>query len=105
VGDTWVFGVQSDPLKVADFRAVQRYRTACVADGACHLQDPAFANFSRLLMKVRGGCGCGSCAWFWLIVCWPQHLSDSPKHNAWPVLVLSAMMGSTHGRRAGPADA
>jgi hypothetical protein len=49
-----VFGVQSDPLKVADFRAVQRYRSACVESKACHMQDTAFANFSRLLMKV--GC-------------------------------------------------
>ncbi len=45
--------MQSDPLKVADFRAVQRYRSACVEAKACHMQDAAFANFSRLLLKVR----------------------------------------------------
>lgn len=35
IGDTWVFGVQSDPLKTANFRAASRLRAACIADPAC----------------------------------------------------------------------
>jgi hypothetical protein len=38
VGDTWIHGVASDPAKVADYRAVLRLRTACLASGACEEQ-------------------------------------------------------------------
>ncbi|KAF6263057.1 hypothetical protein COO60DRAFT_1635480 [Scenedesmus sp. NREL 46B-D3] len=52
IGDTWVFGVQSDPLKTANFRAASRARAACIADPACPSQGGSFYNFSRLLLKV-----------------------------------------------------
>lgn len=35
IGDTWVFGVASDPLKTANFRAASRIRAACLAEPAC----------------------------------------------------------------------
>jgi hypothetical protein len=35
IGDTWVFGVQSDPLKTANFRAVSRLRAACINTPTC----------------------------------------------------------------------
>ena len=35
IGDTWVFGVASDPLKTANFRAASRLRAACIEDPAC----------------------------------------------------------------------
>lgn len=35
IGDTWVFGVQSDPLKTANFRAASRLRAACIANPDC----------------------------------------------------------------------
>jgi hypothetical protein len=35
IGDTWVFGVQSDPLKTANFRAASRLRAACITDPHC----------------------------------------------------------------------
>lgn len=38
IGDSWIHGVGSDPLRVADFRAASRARAACVADPACPSQ-------------------------------------------------------------------
>jgi hypothetical protein len=38
IGDTWVFGVQSDPLKAANFRAASRARAACIDDPTCPSQ-------------------------------------------------------------------
>ncbi|KAF8062055.1 hypothetical protein HT031_004315 [Scenedesmus sp. PABB004] len=52
VGDTWINGVASDPAKTADFRAASRARAACLADPACPSEGAAFANFTRLLLKV-----------------------------------------------------
>lgn len=69
VGDTWIFGVQSDPLKTANFRAASRARAACIADAACPSDTPAFTNFTRLLLKVpevRGGV-------------WPLHWHCTPR--------------------------
>jgi len=52
IGDTWIFGVQSDPVKTANFRAASRARAACIADPHCPSDTAAFFNFSRLLVKV-----------------------------------------------------
>lgn len=52
IGDTWIHGVQSDPRKLADYRAVLRHRRRCLQSGECHAQDAAFLNFSRILTKV-----------------------------------------------------
>jgi hypothetical protein len=35
IGDTWVFGLQSDPLKTANFRALSRLRAACLQQPSC----------------------------------------------------------------------
>jgi len=47
-----VFGVQSDPVKTANFRAASRVRAACLVDPHCPSNTAAFFNFSRLLVKV-----------------------------------------------------
>lgn len=39
VGDTWIYGVPSDPLKVARYRAVARLREAWLAKGALRCGD------------------------------------------------------------------
>lgn len=52
IGDTWIYGVGSDPWKTAQFRALMRARKACLADGKCSLtSDDAFFNFSFYLLK------------------------------------------------------
>ena len=51
MGDTWIYGIASDPLKMSQLRAIQRLRTACVADTTCDSTSEAFQNFSSLLVK------------------------------------------------------
>lgn len=52
IGDTWIQGASSDPLKVAQFRAISKVRADCVASGECNMNDADFQTFDRLLMKV-----------------------------------------------------
>src|SRR4051812_17336373 len=53
IGDTWIHGCQSDPIKLAQFRAASRLRVECEAmpTSACP-RDERYYNFSRLLIKV-----------------------------------------------------
>jgi hypothetical protein len=51
IGDTWIHGVASDPLKLAQMRTIQRLRTACEATAQCSFDDPRYYNFSRLFLK------------------------------------------------------
>ncbi len=39
VGDTWIYGVASDPLKVARYREVSRLRSSWLAQGKFHAGD------------------------------------------------------------------
>lgn len=48
IGDTWAYGIASDADKVAEYRALLRMRTAT----AWKVQEAAYRNFSRLLLKV-----------------------------------------------------
>ena len=52
IGDGWIYGVPSDPLKMALFREAARQRQACIAAGECDPGAPAMRAFDRLLMKV-----------------------------------------------------
>eukprot|EP00053_Salpingoeca_punica_P002328 m.37251 g.37251 ORF g.37251 m.37251 type:complete len:723 (-) comp11520_c0_seq4:1207-3375(-) len=50
MGDTWIYGVPSDPLKVSMYREAVRAWEAC-AETTCPMSDPRVANFTRLLLK------------------------------------------------------
>jgi hypothetical protein len=52
IGDTWIHGVGSDPLKVARFRELCRLRRSWLAEGRAHSADPAFHAFSRALLMI-----------------------------------------------------
>ena len=53
IGDTWIYGASTDPLKVAWYRAAARLRAACLAGGDCTAdKEPRLADFDRLLIKV-----------------------------------------------------
>ena len=52
IGDGWVYGVPSDPLKNTLFREAARQRSACIASGECNIRSPSMQAFDRLLMKV-----------------------------------------------------
>eukprot|EP01084_Bolivina_argentea_P261268 441446_1 len=54
MGDTWEWGIASDPLKLAMVRSAQRERTKCIENSECRCDldnDYEFYNFSRLLLK------------------------------------------------------
>jgi len=66
IGDTWMMGATSDPLKVALYRAASRAHSACVragGDTACVGTDPAdvarLRTFERLLLNL------GEHTWGW----------------------------------------
>ncbi len=51
IGDTWIYGIASDPTKVRDMRVLQRMRSECVASGQCDVLDARFFNFSVMALK------------------------------------------------------
>ena len=52
IGDTWMYGVASDPLKLAQFRAMMRARTRCMASRACAAAEAHLDSFTHLLHKL-----------------------------------------------------
>lgn len=52
IGDTWIHGVGSDPLKVSRFRELCRLRRQWLADGRAQLEARSFAAFSRRLLMI-----------------------------------------------------
>lgn len=53
IGDTWIMGASSDPVKVARYRAASRARAACAAEGRCSsIDEPNIRAFDRLLLKI-----------------------------------------------------
>jgi Domain of unknown function (DUF5054) len=47
IGDTWIYGCASDPLKVARFRALSRLRESWIASGALKIGDANDLQFLR----------------------------------------------------------
>jgi len=52
IGDTWIHGTGSDPLKVAGYRALCRLRNQWEQDGRAEKYRKAFRHCSRFLMNV-----------------------------------------------------
>eukprot|EP01052_Picozoa_sp_SAG31_P040738 SAG31_NODE_5979_length_2228_cov_1.962424_1_plen_115_part_00 len=52
IGDAWIYGVPSDPLKCAQFRAAGRLRDECIGSGKCSPSSVAMKTFDRMLVKV-----------------------------------------------------
>jgi hypothetical protein len=52
MGDTWLYGVPSDPLKVLQYRDILRYRESCIRAKQCDVNDARIKNFSRFLVKI-----------------------------------------------------
>ncbi len=55
LGDTWIMGVPSDPVKVAKMRAMDRQLASCAAAPAC-VASCAMANFSRFWVRWLSPC-------------------------------------------------
>lgn len=53
IGDTWIWGTVSDPLKTARFRSFERIRSKYLINGTCSTGcDPRLRNATRFLLKV-----------------------------------------------------
>ncbi len=52
LGDTWIHGAGSDPLKISRFRELQRLRSRWLASGEVHSSDVHIKSFSRHLIMV-----------------------------------------------------
>lgn len=52
IGDTWLHGSGSDPLKLAQFRELQRLRERWLVEGKADPASAAFKRFSRFLLLV-----------------------------------------------------
>lgn len=54
VGDTWIYGVPADPLKMSQHREIQRVWMECLqrGDPSCDYDNPTIQNMTRFLMKT-----------------------------------------------------
>lgn len=52
IGDTWIHGVASDPLKIADYLSLLRLRDQWLASGEWRVEDSEYKAFSEQLMLV-----------------------------------------------------
>ena len=51
IGDTWIYGVSSDPYKTAAARLIMRHFSRCMADSKCSLDNVEEFAFAALLTK------------------------------------------------------
>ena len=64
IGDTWIHGVASDPLKVARYREIARLRQSWLADGKFAVGDDAdVALLRNLLLEVEHTWGTDTKTW------------------------------------------
>jgi hypothetical protein len=64
VGDTWIHGIASDPLKVARYREVCRLRQRWISEGRLAVGDPADVRLLRhLLLEVEHTWGTDTKTW------------------------------------------
>ncbi|XP_074641698.1 uncharacterized protein LOC141899346 [Tubulanus polymorphus] len=52
IGDTWIQGSISDPLKISVFRAIKRAQKKCFEIKKCSLSDSRIRNMTRYLTKL-----------------------------------------------------
>jgi Domain of unknown function (DUF5054) len=64
IGDTWIHGCASDPLKVARYRAVSRLRDAWIAQGKLQVGDATDVNLLRhVLLEAEHTWGTDTKTW------------------------------------------
>ena len=52
IGDTWIHGVGTDPIKVSQFKELSRLRSQWIREAPELVKDARFKNFSRRLLMV-----------------------------------------------------
>lgn len=64
IGDSWIYGVASDPLKVARYREVARLRRAWITQGQLRVGDPLDAKLlCRMLLEAEHTWGTDTKTW------------------------------------------
>jgi len=64
IGDTWIYGVASDPLKVARYREISRMRDAWIAKGMLHVGDATdLALIRHVLLEAEHTWGTDTKTW------------------------------------------
>jgi hypothetical protein len=64
IGDTWIYGVASDPVKVARYREISRLRRSWIASGKFHSGDATdIALLRRLLLEAEHTWGTDTKTW------------------------------------------
>ena len=85
IGDTWIYGVPSDPLKVARYREIARLRNEWIAKGKIHAGDAAdLAFLAPFLLEVEHTWGTDTKTWLDFDHYTPHDLSemlDRPKYK------------------------
>ena len=51
MGDSWMYGSGSDPIKTSEWIVLQRLHAACIHNASCDSDSYAFQNFTRLMLK------------------------------------------------------
>ncbi|HTS62593.1 MAG TPA: DUF5054 domain-containing protein [Candidatus Acidoferrales bacterium] len=85
IGDTWIYGVPSDPMKVARYLEAARLRSRWIADGKLKTGDPAdLAFLSNFLLEVEHTWGTDTKTWLDFDHYTPNDLRpmlDQPKYK------------------------
>lgn len=85
IGDTWIYGVPSDPLKVARYRELARLRSEWIANGKLKAGGAAdLAFLSSFLLEVEHTWGTDTKTWLDFDHYTPQDLAvmlDQPKYK------------------------
>ncbi len=85
IGDTWIYGVPSDPLKVARYREVARLRREWIANGKLAAGSPADLTFlASFLLEVEHTWGTDTKTWLDFDHYTPHDLApmlDQPKYK------------------------
>ena len=85
IGDTWIYGVPSDPLKVARYREIARLRNQWISDGKIQAGDATdLAFLSSFLLEVEHTWGTDTKTWLDFDHYTPHDLSmmlDRPKYK------------------------
>ena len=85
IGDTWIYGVPSDPLKVARYREVARLRSEWIANGKLEAGSPTDLQFlASFLLEVEHTWGTDTKTWLDFDHYTPHDLArmlDQPKYK------------------------
>ncbi len=82
IGDSWIYGVASDPLKVARYREISRLRRSWIAGGKFQAGDATdIALLRRLLLEAEHTWGTDTKTWLDFDHYTPRDLGQNARHQ------------------------